>query len=384
MTDMRTLISDQFSQLGSHVRIVVMHPNCSQQHRVLSLLGADYGYVRLNGHLLGAEETWLQVQAAWNLSRIDARSTLVIDESDRARDDGLATLMVEKLLPLVKQGRIILMGRQTPAAVLNHPQLRDKTALLPVDDDHMLMDYRALPAGRHLLEVWGLGSGRVMIDGRQVDSWDGVLPRALFFYLVDRGMATRSEIFENFWPVLNVREATNVFHVTKRKVSEVLGTDLTQFKASYYYLAPAIQLQYDVSRFNYCVQESAHAQPAEAEQMLREAVSLVRGTFIGTLNVPWAQRRRAELGIAYTDALFALGRLVEGRGDAAEGLSWYIRAFRQNPARADVTERLLQLFRHSGRILEGKEVYRKHQSALETEEYKKVSEGVRRAAAALG
>ena len=40
-------------------------------------------------------------------------------------------------------------------------------------------------------------------------------------------MVTRDEIFETFWPGLPTKEATNVFHVTKRKISERLGYELT-------------------------------------------------------------------------------------------------------------------------------------------------------------
>ena len=69
-------------------------------------------------------------------------------------------------------------------------------------------------------------------------------------------MVTRAEIFQTFWPNLTTREATNVFHVTKRKISEVLGTELTVYGSSFYHISPQIQLSYDVSLFNQLVQDS--------------------------------------------------------------------------------------------------------------------------------
>lgn len=384
MSNVVSLITEQYSKLDSQVRVVVLHPNYKHQHRLLPRLLSKAHYLRLQGDEMDVRGVWSQIESAWDTTQLKPSATVILDEADRAQPAVLSEIIVGRLLPLLRSGRIVLMGRALPNEVLHHPQLRGKVALLPVDQEHMLADYGARPDGGHLLEVWGLGRGRVMIDGRQIDDWDGVLPRALFFYLVDKGMTTRSDIFESFWPSLSVREATNVFHVTKRKVNEVLGTDLTEFKASYYFLAPSIQLHYDVSRFNYCVQESADAEPAEAERLLREAVALVRSPFISTLHVPWVESRRSEIAIAFTDALVMLGRLVEARGDQAEGLSWYMRAFRQSPARADVAEHVLQLCRQVGRVVEGKEVYRHHRSALATEEHRKVSEGVRKAAAALG
>jgi hypothetical protein len=384
MSNVGSMITEQYSKLNAQTRVVVLHPNYAQQHRLLPQLLPQSHYVRLSGSSIGSQQVWSQIQSVWGTEALKSTATVIIDEADRAQSQALAEVVVEKLLPLLGKGRIILMGRALPVDVLHHPELASKVALLPVDPEHMLSDYRERMAGGHLIEVWGLGGGRVMIDGQQIDDWDGVLPRALFFYLIDRGMTTRADIFQSFWPSLTVREATNVFHVTKRKVNEVLGTDLTEFKASYYYLAPNIQLLYDVSRFNFCVQESADAEPAEAERLLREAIALVRGPFISTLRIPWVQQRRGEIAIAFTDALVMLGRLVEARGDSVEALAWYMRAFRYSPTRPDVAEHVLQLCRRVGRVVEGKEVYKVHRSALATEEHKKVSEGVRKAASALG
>ena len=46
-------------------------------------------------------------------------------------------------------------------------------------------------------------------------------------------MATRDDIFNTFWPSLSIKEATNVFHVTKRKVNEILGFE-TRYRVDNY------------------------------------------------------------------------------------------------------------------------------------------------------
>ncbi|NJL95427.1 MAG: hypothetical protein HC915_17740, partial [Anaerolineae bacterium] len=131
-----------------------------------------------------------------------------------------------------------------------------QTRFLPADERWMLWDYArgnerdSNGSEMTLLEVRAFGAGRVQLNGQAVVSWDGILPRSLFFFLVDKGLATRTEIFNTFWPNLSVREATNVFHVTKRKISEVLGIDLTVYMSGFYHISPKIHLSYDVALFN--------------------------------------------------------------------------------------------------------------------------------------
>jgi hypothetical protein len=384
MVDSVTLVLEQYRRIEEQVRVVVLHPNFPSQHQLLSLVLGKCEYVRFSGQDLSDDALDAQLAAAWGIKKLKSTALLVLDEVDRAKPEALTRLVVEKLLPKVGRGRIVLMGRSLPVDLLHHPKLRGQVALLPIDPDHLLANYLDRPENAHLLEVWGLGSGRVAIDGREILQWDGVLPRALFFYLVDRGMATRSEIFASFWPTLSVREATNVFHVTKRKVNEVLGTDLTTFKSSYYYLAPEIHLQYDVSRFNFYVQESADLPPDEAEAHLREAVTLMRGQFIRSLSLPWVVQRREEIKVAYAEALLMLGRLVEARGDSHDALQWCMRAFHQLPVRSDIAEATIELCARAGLSAQGKEIYKLHRSALATSEHKKVTDAVRKAAAALG
>src|SRR4029077_14782627 len=72
------------------------------------------------------------------------------------------------------------------------------------------------------VEIFGLGPGTVMLDSEPIDSWEGHLPRLLFFFALDRPVVTRSEICQAFWPELNTDQAVNVFHVTKRRLHKAL------------------------------------------------------------------------------------------------------------------------------------------------------------------
>src|SRR5260370_15199033 len=146
--------------------------------------------------------------------------------------------------------------------------------------DRMLPRFGAQRADRALLEVYALGLGHASINGRKIDRWDGALPRSLFFYFIDRGMVTRDEIFQTFWPTLSIREATNVFHVTKRKISEILGFDLTVYWSGFYRISPDIDLYYDVVKFVEDVQNSVVANDHDGIQLLERAIDLSRGLFL--------------------------------------------------------------------------------------------------------
>ena len=70
--------------------------------------------------------------------------------------------------------------RDVVITLLDEAAPRDKMALYPLDGERMLLDYVSQPSGRTMLEVYGHGPGRVLVNGRLIDEWDGVLPRSLF------------------------------------------------------------------------------------------------------------------------------------------------------------------------------------------------------------
>jgi DNA-binding SARP family transcriptional activator len=359
-------LRQMLAALSENDKIVVVHPNFAGQHLLLAALPEVTHYIRLTGSSMNAAALEQEFAVALGSSKLKATDSLVLDESDRANDEALATFVTETLMPRLKKGRIILTGRKVPHALLAHPAASGKVQFLPVSSEQMWNDYAApRPADTHILEVWALGSGRTLIDGHAIDNWEGNLPRALFHYLVDKGLATRTEIFQTFWPELSVKEATNVFHVTKRKVNEVLGIDLTLYESSFYRISPRIQLSYDVSLFNHYVQQSEIANGAEAHALLEQALAFNPSRFLTSLDLPWVKARREELAQAYADALAALGRNHEESGRKAQALTCYQRASAQHPQREDIVERVLSLVSDHGDAANGMRVYERYTAALE-------------------
>jgi two-component SAPR family response regulator len=274
--------------------------------------------------------------------------TLVLDEADRAIM-GEFLGFLRKLLEQMPNGRVVVLSRSLPPGLLEDEILRQQTHFVPALEAMMLWDYAQRDDNNGaLLEVRALGAGRVQLNGQPVTSWDGVLPRSLFFYIVDRGLATRAEIFATFWPNLPTREATNVFHVTKRKISEVLGVDLTVYWSGFYHVSPRIHLSYDVSLFTQMSQDSAIAPTEESVALLEDAVALYRGDFLTSLNSDWIINRRQDLLQSYGDALIGLAKTYERIDQPRKALGLYLQAIVTNRQREDLVMSTLRLYRDMG------------------------------------
>ncbi len=360
------IAANQLRNLGDDIKLVIIHPNYFQQHRILSQIldTMPSVYVRFEGTPASAAELHTQLESAVSEQQVEGRYTLVLDECDRAP---LAVFdeFVSQLLVTARMQRVMIFSRVVPTIVLEDGALRTQTSFLPSDRRLMLWDYaRSETAASTLLEVRALGAGRVLLNGKPVDDWDGVLPRSLFFYLVDRGMTTRAEIFETFWPNLSVREATNVFHVTKRKISEVLGLDLTVYWSSFYHISPNIQLSYDAALFSELVQDSAVVEPEEASLLLRSAIGLYRGEFLTSIDMKWAEKRRQELVQTYGEALIGLAKVNEHRDDDRNALGLYLRAAQTNPQREDLALSVMRIYRELKMNADALTIYHRLQEEL--------------------
>jgi DNA-binding SARP family transcriptional activator len=343
---------EQFQQLTPDIRLVIAHPNCLQQHRLLNPFLSDKPavYVRFEGQGLSRSQLQMQLNAALE-TQLDGQALgsvrrVALDECDRALRAEFDLFLNELLSHLGAQACVMLISRLAPGVIRNDDTLRRQTRFIPSDKALMLPDYAAQEQGKAaLLEVRALGAGHVFLNGQIVDNWDGTLPRALFFYLVDRGMTTRGEIFETFWPNLSTREATNVFHVTKRKISEVLGIDLTVYWSGFYHISQQLDLIYDSALFAEKIQDSAVADAPEAEYLLASALEIYRGDFLTSLDMPWVHRRRQELVQTYGETLIGLAKIKENAGEQREALGYYLRAAVTNPQREDLARSIMTLYR---------------------------------------
>ncbi|MBN1564787.1 MAG: bacterial transcriptional activator domain-containing protein [Anaerolineae bacterium] len=206
------------------------------------------------------------------------------------------------------------------------------------------------------LEVFALSGGHVYIDGQPVTSWDGSLPRHLFYYFVDHPMITRDEIFAVFWPKMSVKEATNVFHVTKRKISERLGHELTNYSSGFYIHSPRLNIHYDAQLFEDAVDQAIEDED-NAPYLWYKAIQLYRDEYLPYINMPWVNERREALQHKYARALIGLGRFHRGLNELDAALGYLLRALREKPDWEDVHQDVMMIYSQQGRIDDAQRQY---------------------------
>ena len=208
------------------------------------------------------------------------------------------------------------------------------------------------------LEIYAFGAGHVLVNGRPIESWDGALPRLLFYFFVDRERVTRADIFSTFWPNLNRKEATNVFHVTKRKITECISDcvldgenyELTRYESGFYVPSDKLVRNYDVGEFESALAEAATAATEEQEaEALNRAIDLYRFPFLMNYDLPWIEERREKLRTMYADALIDMARWHKRRDDYNFALGFYTRALKEMPQREDVYRDTMLMYWKLGR-----------------------------------
>ncbi|MCC7206378.1 MAG: hypothetical protein IT323_03675 [Anaerolineae bacterium] len=299
----------------------------------------------------------------------DQLSLLVLDEFDRA-DIGddlqmFLEMLIEALPPHVK---LVISGRGLPRLPWMSFIAQRKAVMLR-DNEIVAGDfYENQSAGKPRLEVRALGPGSVVLDGDGVDSWEGHLPRLLFFFALERPFVTRSEICQAFWPELNNDQAVNVFHVTKRRLHKALdslGLDVLIHENSYYRVNPELSIHYDIVDFVGALVEGRQAQDNAARVAAwQRAIELHQRPFLQGHTEGWIVRRRQEYQMGYIEALtgMATARLEENRPEHA--LTLLQKAVAEDPRRQDLHRRVMQLYADLGRRSEAASHYQRLQETL--------------------
>jgi len=167
----------------------------------------------------------------------------------------------------------------------------------------------AEPAQPLRLELFAFGAGRVQRDGAPIppSAWAS-RSRALFFYLADRGQASKDEIALDFWPDFSPEKITNNFHATLWRVRRAIGREVLLFEDERYKLSPSVMLWHDVAEFETRIRRVFRnsLSPEEKAEVWREAIALYQGHYLQDISLEWAERRRRELQSNYLLALTQL------------------------------------------------------------------------------
>jgi two-component SAPR family response regulator len=223
------------------------------------------------------------------------------------------------------------------------------------------------------LEVYALGRGYALVNGQLITNWDGALPRNLFFFFMDHPLVTRDEIFQTFWPELSVKEATNVFHVTKRKITERLSMkitdtgsyELTQYSSGFYMPSDKLVRHYDVADFQDAVERATVTTDEREEVALyMRAIDLYKAPFLQQVDMKWVGERRAELRQHYATALIGMGRIWKRRGDDQRTLGYFTRALKEAQEREDIHREVMNIYYRMGMNDDARAQYRRLEQIL--------------------
>jgi DNA-binding SARP family transcriptional activator len=287
------------------------------------------------------------------------QTILFIDELDRIPfDDAFQQFVTALVGALPKNVQIAISSR-----LLTYQPWYDLIAsgeAVVMGTEYRKDDVMFAPQGapKPQLEVYALGRGYALVNGQHITNWDGALPRNLFFYFMDRPLVTRREIFEIFWPELPVKEATNVFHVTKRKISERIGMkideadsyELTQYSAGFYVPSEKLARHYDVGDFQAAIERAMiTADEDEEERLLIQAVDAYKAHYLQEGEMPWMIERREQLLQLDAQALISLARINKRRGDDSSALGYFMRALKDTPEREDIHREVMNIYLRIGR-----------------------------------
>lgn len=294
---------------------------------------------------------------------------LFLDEFDRIPFDETLNIFFRELLGQIPSNiQITLSSRLLTHQPWYDYVARGEALVLGTERRKDDLVFRVEEHVKPQLEVYALGRGYVMVNGQPITNWDGALPRNLFFYFMDNPLVTRDEIFQTFWPDLPVKDATNVFHVTKRKISERIGMkiddsgsyELTQYGSGFYTPSEKLVRHYDVQDFESAVERALLTMDEREEVMLlSRAIDLYKAQFLQGLEMRWMIGRRDRLRTLYGQALISAGRISQRRGEQEKALGLFVRALKETPEREDIHRNVMNLYLSIGMVEDARQHYLK-------------------------
>jgi DNA-binding SARP family transcriptional activator len=279
----------------------------------------------------------------------DKQIVLIIDEYDRCDSADDVQIFFEALAAHLPDHCWLVINSRTMPRLPVVSMIAQKHALLLQDETVIQHDfYGAAQQLDHELEVYGLGPGLVLINGKLVEDWEGHLPRLLLFFALDKAVVTRSEICRAFWPDLDMEQAVNVFHVTKRRLHKALEVDfdILLHNEGYYYLNPILSVDYDVMSF---VTALLHARADNRYENWQRVVDFYRGPFLQGNSEAWIMNRRRDYRAGFVEALSHMAALRTEAGREEHALSLLLRAAGEDSENEGVHRSIIKLYGQLGR-----------------------------------
>ncbi len=311
----------------------------------------------------GDMHQWLEALALDLAEWTEEPFYLILDEYDRSDSaDDIQQFIEQLAFRMPAHGKLVLNSRTLPRLPWVSLIARNKATILE-DETLIVSDFygHRQNEGGTRLDVTALGPGYVSLGGELITTWEGHLPRLLFFFALDRPTITRSEICQAFWPDLDIEQAVNVFHVTKRRLHKALGEDVLVHENGYYRVNGELYVSYDVVDF---VGELVKGRAAEGADKLthwQNAINMYRGPFLQGHDDHWIVARRADFLNGYMEAITEMANVRYEKGATEHALRLYLRALNEDITREDLHRRVMRLFAEMGRRSEAAAHYQKIQ-----------------------
>jgi hypothetical protein len=305
---------------------------------------------------------------------LDGMRTLVIfDNFDYAENAEDVQRFVEELIVKLPENCLaVINGRSQPRFPWN--SLIAQTRAIILDDDKVvtqtLQPSFENPIGQ--LDIFAIGPGFVYFDDKQITDWEGHLPRLLLFFAVDRGVITREDFHRAFWGDLSDVQATNVFHVTKRRLHRAFNMEMLEHQDGNYRLRPGISVYYDAFEWTQALIRARDVNNQDPAKDYERVLELYRGPFLKGHDDAWILTRRQDVLAGFIEAVIYLAEMYAGhyradRKDSSTSLEKAITlcrdALKEASASAELAVKTAGLLAEFGRRVEAYEVLKAYEAA---------------------
>jgi DNA-binding SARP family transcriptional activator len=275
---------------------------------------------------------------------------LILDEYDRSDSADDVQMFVERLVGRLPESCKLVINSRTLPRLPWVSLIAQKWAVLLQDEQLISANfYDISTTGENELQVFALGPGYILMNGQSIDTWEGHLPRLLFFFALDRPSITRSEICQAFWPELVTDQAVNVFHVTKRRLHKALDMDVLVHDDGYYRVNPDLAIKYDVMDFVSTLMAGRNEQNPRRVEAWAKAIELYRGPFLQGHNDSWIVDRRKDFQAGYMEALTEMARVRLSEDRPEHALAFFQKALAEDSSREGIHREVMQLYAQLGR-----------------------------------
>ncbi|MBK9122578.1 MAG: hypothetical protein IPM16_05570 [Chloroflexi bacterium] len=287
------------------------------------------------------------------------RIVLILDDYDfAAATDSTIRFLEELIVKFPDRYITVFNGRSQPR--FPWVSLIAQTRAIILDDDRVVTQAvqhsPEAPTGR--LDIFALGPGFVFFNDELITDWEGHLPRLLLFFAVDRGVITRDDFHRAFWGDLSDAQATNVFHVTKRRLHRAFDFEVLEHQNGTYRIKPSLLINYDAFEWTQALIRARDLSNEHPEVDYQRVLDLYRGPFLKGHDDHWILTRRQDIQAGYLEAVRFLAERFEARYDAdpnhnqsaiEKAVALYREALREVPESielgADTAELLVRLGR---------------------------------------